>query len=196
MNTGIRMLRSSAAALNSSMKTSMFHAFVLAAAVLAIPSPPTARGADAVARHPLSGIGGLPTANTTGTTAVSAHEFLQSIGVCTHITQGEDNPTKVAECLTYAGIRAIRDDGSRNPKTLQFYLDVHQASGAKVVLLPINGDIAASLKQYETLAAAGARLAAEGPNEPNNWHVAYEAQNRQTRPLCRLPASRETYMPP
>jgi hypothetical protein len=103
-----------------------------------------------------------------------ANDFLNSIGVCTHISQGKDDPTRVAECLTYAGLRAIRDDGPANPKTLQAFLDVHLASGAKVVLLPRNGDIAASLHQYEVLAAAGALLAAEGPNEPNNWHVTYQ----------------------
>jgi hypothetical protein len=108
------------------------------------------------------------------TTAIKANDFLSSIGVCTHISQGKDNPTRVAECLSFAGIRAIRDDGSRNPKTLQAFIDVHQASGAKVVLLPINGNVAASLAEYEVLAAADALLAAEGPNEPNNWHVTYQ----------------------
>ena len=111
------------------------------------------------------------------TTAVKANDFLNSIGACTHIRQGEDDPAKVAECLTYIGIRAIRDDGTTDPKTLQSFIDIHRASGAKVVLLPINGDVAASLAEYETLAAAGALLAADGPNEPNNWHVTYQGGN-------------------
>jgi len=106
-------------------------------------------------------------------TAVRANDFLNSIGVCTHISQGADNPTNVATCLSYAGIRNIRDDGSTNAATLQNFLNVHSASGAKVVLLPINGNIAASLAQYETLSGSGALLAAEGPNEPNNWPVTY-----------------------
>ncbi len=108
------------------------------------------------------------------TNAVKTSDFLSSIGVCTHITQGEDAPTKVAECLTYTGIRDIRDDGSTNPKTLQSFIDVHKASAAKVVPLPINGNIAASLEEYETLAAAGALVAVEGPNEPNNFRVTYK----------------------
>jgi hypothetical protein len=125
------------------------------------------------------------------TTAVRASGFLNSIGVCTHITQGEDNPTKVADCLAYAGIRAIRDDGSKDPKTLQSFIDVYKASGAKVVLLPINGDIAGSLVEYETLAAAGALLAAEGPNEPNNWHVTYKgatSSDKTSLPIARFQA--------
>ncbi len=114
------------------------------------------------------------------TTAVRACDFLNSIGVCTHITQGEDSPDKVAKCLAYAGIREVRDDGSTNPKTLQSFIDVHRASGAKVVLLPVNGNIAASLEEYETLAAAGALLAVEGPNEPNNFRVTYKGAKSST----------------
>jgi hypothetical protein len=123
------------------------------------------------------------------TTAVKANEFLNSIGVCTHISQGKDNPTKVAECLTYAGIRGIRDDGSRNPGTLQSFIDVYKNSGAKVVLLPINGNVEASLNEYETLAAAGALLAAEGPNEPNNWRVTYNgatSSNQTSMPIAQF----------
>ena len=108
------------------------------------------------------------------TTAVSADEFLSSIGVCTHIAQGVDNPTNVATCMSYAGIRNIRDDGSTNPKAIQAWLYIHNMSGAKMCLLPINGNIVRSLSVYEPLAAAGALLAVEGPNEPNNDRVTYE----------------------
>jgi hypothetical protein len=120
-------------------------------------------------------------------TAVKANEFLNSIGVCTHISQGEDNPSDVAKALAYAGIRGIRDDGSTNPKTLQSFIEVHRASGARVVPLPINGNVAASLEEYETLAAAGALLAAEGPNEPNNFHVTYhgkQSSNKTSLPVA------------
>ena len=128
---------------------------------------------------------------TGATTAVKANDFLNSIGVCTHVKQGEDNPAKVAECLTYIGILAIRDDGSTDTKVLQSFIDIHRASGAKAVLLPINGDVAASLTQYETLAAAGALLAADGPNEPNNWPVAYKGEtssNKTSLPIARFQA--------
>jgi hypothetical protein len=123
------------------------------------------------------------------TAAIRASEFLNSIGVCTHISQGKDDPVRIAECLTYAGIRGIRDDGSRNPRTLQSFIEVHKASGAKVVLLPINGNIEASLQEYETLAAAGALLAAEGPNEPNNWRVTYNgatSSNQTSLPIAQF----------
>jgi hypothetical protein len=106
-------------------------------------------------------------------TALSAHDFLNSIGVCTHIAQGIDNPTNVAACLSYAGIRNIRDDGSTSSATIQGWIYVHNNSGARISLLPINGNIAKTLSVYESLAAANALLAAEGPNEPNNFPVTY-----------------------
>jgi hypothetical protein len=107
------------------------------------------------------------------TTAASDYNFLNSIGVCTHITQGIDNPTNVAACLNYSGINFIRDDGSTSATTLKKWYTVHSLSGAKVCLLSINGDITNSLYEYEQLAASNTLLAAEGPNEPNNWPVTY-----------------------
>jgi hypothetical protein len=107
------------------------------------------------------------------TTAVRAVDFLNSIGVCTHIAQGIDNPTNVATCLGYAGIRNLRDDGSTRTETIQGWIHIHNSCGARLSLLPINGDIAKSLFAYESLAAAGALLAAEGPNEPNNSPITY-----------------------
>ena len=108
------------------------------------------------------------------TTALRADDFLNSIGVCTHIAQGIDNPTNVAACLSYAGIRGIRDDGSTTAATIQGWINIHNTTGARVCLLPINGSIARTLTAYEQLAAAGALLAAEGPNEPNNSPVTYD----------------------
>jgi len=125
------------------------------------------------------------------TTAVKANDFLNSIGVCTHVKQGEDDPVQLAKCLKFIGIRAIRDDGTTDAKILQSFIDIHKASGAKIVLLPINGNIAASLAEYETLATAGALLAAEGPNEPNNWRVTYKGEtssNKTSLPIARFQA--------
>ena len=55
--------------------------------------------------------------------------------------------------------------------------------------MPINGNIEASLAEYETLAAAGALLAAEGPNEPNNWKVTYKgatSSNKTSLPIAQF----------
>jgi hypothetical protein len=109
-------------------------------------------------------------------TAARVGDFLNSIGVCTHMTQGVDNPTNVAACLNYTGIRNLRDDGSTNASALKNWFTVHSLSGARVSLLPINGNITNSLYEYDQLAASNALLAVEGPNEPNNWPVTYLGQ--------------------
>ena len=127
----------------------------------------------------------------TGVSAVRANDFLNSICVCTHISQHEDDPVKVAECLKYIGFRGIRDDGTTNPKLLQAYVDVYKNSGAKINLLAIGGNVAASLAEYEFLAAAGACMSVEGPNEPNNfWHIDYGGAKRgsdKTKNLSSMP---------
>jgi hypothetical protein len=104
---------------------------------------------------------------------IKVNDFLNSIGTNTHLGQGVDNASSVGPCLVYAGIRNIRDDGSINPTTLQGWINVHKVSNARVSLLPISGNIASSLSEYEQLAAAGSLLAVEGPNEPNNFPVTY-----------------------
>ncbi len=107
------------------------------------------------------------------TTALPLRDFLNSIGACTHIAQGIDNPTNVAECLAYAGIRNIRDDASTSEPTVRGWIYIHKRCGAKVCLLPVNGDVERTLAMDEALAAEGALLAVEGPNEPNNFPVKY-----------------------
>jgi len=117
-------------------------------------------------------------------TAVSANSFLNSIGVCTHITQGVDNPNNVGTCLNYTGIRNIRDDGSTNAATIKNWLIVHTLSGAKLSLLPINGSITNSLYEYEQVAVSNALLDVEGSNEPNNWPVTYLGQKSSNTSTC------------
>ena len=109
--------------------------------------------------------------------AVSARSFLDSLGMCTHIGQGIDKPTESAAALAYAGIRNIRDDCS--PRHLQDWIAVHRASGVKVVLTqsgPNDAAIIDLMAMSRELAGAGALLALEGPNEPNNWAVTIEGQ--------------------
>ena len=115
-----------------------------------------------------------------GVAAVSAGDFLNSIGVCTHIGQGIDNPSQSAAALAYAGVRNIRDDG--NPRHLQDWIAVHEQGGVKVVLTwsgPGDNAILSLIGTSKQLAAAGALLALEGPNEANNWAVTFEGQRSQ-----------------
>ena len=109
----------------------------------------------------------------TGMTAVSIDTFLDSIGVCTHVAQGIDDPAKSATAMTYAGLRNLRDDG--NPSTVADWISMHQSAGVRVCVLS-NQDVASTLDMAKQLNAAGALLAVEGPNEPNNFPVTYMGQ--------------------
>ena len=104
------------------------------------------------------------------TRAVSADEFLDSLGVNTHVDQGYD-ATKYIEPLTYTGIRNIRD-GERNLKS---YIMLHEATGIRVDLLG-GADLDGLLAAARALASSDALLSLEGPNEPNNFPVTYQGQ--------------------
>ena len=116
------------------------------------------------------GSGGA-TGGGTGVLAARVHDFLGSIGACTHIGQGIDGADQSATVLAYAGITEIRDDG--DPTHVADWITVHQKSGARLSLLT-NRDVASTISMAKTLNAAGALLAVEGPNEPNNFAVTYE----------------------
>ncbi|MBU6403066.1 MAG: glycosyl hydrolase, partial [Verrucomicrobia bacterium] len=109
--------------------------------------------------------------------ARSVRDFLDSIGVCTHIGQGIDDPSRTAAALAYVGIRNLRDDGSS--RHVQDWIAVHAQTGVRVVLTasgPDDRTRTSLLRMSRELAAAGALLALEGPNEPNNWAVTYHGQ--------------------
>jgi hypothetical protein len=115
-----------------------------------------------------------------GVAAVRAGDFLDSLGVCTHIGQGIDDPSQSAAALAYAGVRHIRDDG--NARHLHDWIAVHEQAGVKVVLTwsgPNDNAIGSLIGTSKQLAAAGALLALEGPNEANNWAVTFEGQKSQ-----------------
>ncbi len=123
---------------------------------------------------------GLSAVARDGVAAVSVRDFLDSIGVCTHIGQGIDDPSRSAAALAYAGMRNIRDDG--NPRHLQDWILVHERAGVKVVLTwsgPGERAIGSLINTSKKLAAAGALLAMEGPNEANNWAVTYRGRKSQ-----------------
>jgi hypothetical protein len=108
--------------------------------------------------------------DTTGVVAVSANVFLASLGVNTHIDQGFD-ATKYVAPLEYLGVRNIRD-GERN---LTSTIMVHQQTGV-LANVSAGGDVTGLLAAAKQLAAAGALLSLEGPNEPNNFPLTYNGQ--------------------
>ena len=126
-------------------------------------------GHEGGAREGGAGDSGAP-GDSTGVIAVSANTFLGSLGVNTHIDQGFD-ATKYVMPLQYTGIRNLRD-GERN---LASTVRVHQQTGVRVDL-GAGTDLTGILAAGKTLAAAGALLSFEGPNEPNNFPATYGGQ--------------------
>jgi len=107
--------------------------------------------------------------------AISASDFLDSLGMCTHVGQGADDPQKSATALAFAGIRNIRDDASE--RHVKDWIAIHQQAAIKVVLTmsgPSDSTIPRMIEMSKQLAEADALLALEGPNEPNNWGVTFE----------------------
>lgn len=105
--------------------------------------------------------------------AARAADFLSSLGVCTHIGQGVDSASPAAAALSYLGVYNIRDDASA--AHVQDWITVHKQSGAHIDLLT-NHDLTGTIDMANQLMKAGALMAVEGPNEPNNWPVTYEGQ--------------------
>ena len=131
-------------------------------------------GGDASSSSDASDSGGpAPCTGANCVQAARVADFLDSLGVCTHIGQGIDDPAKTATALAYAGIRNLRDDG--DPGHVQDWITVHTMSGVKTDVLT-NHDLAGTVTLAEQLAAAGALLSVEGPNEPNNFPVTYMGQ--------------------
>ena len=134
----------------------------------------------AVAVLPLAARAQSPTA------AVRATDFLNSIGACTHVGQGVDDATRSAACLKYAGIRNLRDDGIA--AHIPDWITIYRRTGVRTCLLT-NHNIVETIAMDDQLRAAGALLAVEGPNEPNNWPVTYQGQTSDFKTTA-LPIAR------
>ena len=128
-------------------------------------NPIPARGANVLNDSQVS----TSDSNSTGVVAVSCDTFLSSLGVNTHVDQGY-NPTAYVAPLQYLGIRNIRD-GVRN---IGSSVMLHHRTGIRVNL--VGNDVGALVYAAKTLAAAGALLSIEGPNEPNNFPVTHNGQ--------------------
>jgi hypothetical protein len=120
-----------------------------------------------------------------GIRAMPANDFLNTLGACTHLVQGIEDYTAIIAGLRYAGIRNIREDASHDTLRYATLCSIHSATGALVDELPIvdadSKNIRDTQIEYEALAACGALLEAEGPNEPNNFPFKYLGKTCSSR---------------
>jgi hypothetical protein len=118
-----------------------------------------------------TGCGPASSASTAGVASVSADEFLSSLGVNTHVDQGVSGVSYIAP-LRYLGVRNIRD-GGRNSSQIQL---INRQTGVQLDLIA-QGNLEGTVATGKTLAASGALMAFEGPNEPNNFPITYKGQS-------------------
>ncbi|MCK9208442.1 MAG: glycosyl hydrolase [Salinivirgaceae bacterium] len=104
--------------------------------------------------------------------ARTANDFLNSMGIGTHIGQGQPYKDYVTP-MTYMGFRKFRDgDGLSH---VNDWIAFSQQTGAKMCLLT-DHNLPYTLNIARQLANAGALYAIEGPNEPNNFPFTYQGQ--------------------
>jgi hypothetical protein len=126
----------------------------------------------------LAGMAGLLTsASAATTTAVKATAFLDSIGANSAISGRGEKLQKTIDCAKYLGLRWFRA-GIEGDIPLQDLVDLHTQAGVKFSWGLGSGgtDIPKLLHSAKQVASAGALLAFEGPNEPNNWGITYGGQ--------------------
>ncbi|MDR1742826.1 MAG: glycosyl hydrolase [Dysgonamonadaceae bacterium] len=132
----------------------------------------------------------IPT-DSSGTEAVSVSDFLNSMGAVSSVSRRGETVEGTINCLKYTGLRWLRS-GYEDDAPLEDFLRVHQATDAMFCygLLSGHSDIERLLDDARQLANAGALLAIEGSNEPNNWGIIYNRQhggaNRSWLPVAQL----------
>jgi hypothetical protein len=117
-----------------------------------------------------------------GSTAVATNDFLDSIGIVSTFPDRGQPLAKTIEMVRYCGFRWVRAGieglSERGPTTIQTFLDLHRETGVRLSWGLVSGgsDVKKLIETAKVLAQAGALLAFEGNNEPNNWGVTYRGE--------------------
>jgi hypothetical protein len=115
-------------------------------------------------------------------TAIATSNFLDSIGIGTTFPDRGQPLARTVEMIRYCGFRWVRAGieglSDNGPTTMQTFLDLHRETGVRLSWGLVSGgtDVQKLLETGRILARAGALLAFEGNNEPNNWGVDYQGE--------------------
>ncbi|HEX4263309.1 MAG TPA: glycosyl hydrolase [Verrucomicrobiae bacterium] len=126
--------------------------------------------------------------------AVPASDFLNSIGANSAIASRGESLEKTIECAGYLGLRWFRAGVEGNVPVAQF-IELHRQTGVRFSwgLGSGGSNIPKLIETAKPLAEAGALLALEGPNEPNNWGISYQGEtggrNQSWVPVAKLQAA-------
>lgn len=112
-----------------------------------------------------------------GVPARPANDFLNSLGTLSAISVRGEKLEKTIETTKYLGLRWLRA-GIEGNVPLEQFVQLHEQAGLRFSwgLGSGGSDLSKLLETARRMAAAGALLAFEGPNEPNNWAVTYQGQ--------------------
>ncbi|MBI5832343.1 MAG: glycosyl hydrolase [Armatimonadetes bacterium] len=107
-----------------------------------------------------------------------AATFLASLGVCTAVSRRHEDLAHTIDCLRYLGLRWVRQSYESDVPVADL-LELARQTGVRFAYGPASGgnDLDRLLRGGRELAAAGALLAFEGNNEPNNWGVTYQGES-------------------
>jgi len=114
--------------------------------------------------------------------AVATNDFLNSIGVVTTFPDRGQPLARAIEMVRYCGFRWVRAGleglSDKGPTTIQTFLDLHRETGVRLSWGLVSGgtDVKKLVETGKVLAEAGALLAFEGNNEPNNWGVTHQGE--------------------
>jgi hypothetical protein len=125
----------------------------------------------------VAGLNELSGAGAAETVAVQADDFLSSIGVCSAVSRRGESLARAADAARYLGLRWIRA-GYESDIPVADLIELHERTGVRISYGLMSGgtNIPRLLDGARKLAEAGALIALEGNNEPNNWGVTYEGE--------------------
>jgi hypothetical protein len=108
--------------------------------------------------------------------AVRADEFLGSMGVVSSVASRGEKLDETIESMKYTGLRWVRA-GYEDDVPVDDFIRLYRETGVKTSygLLSGGDDIDRLTTEAKQLAVAGALLAIEGANEPNNWGITHES---------------------
>ena len=124
-------------------------------------------------------------------TAMPCNDFLNSIGTLSAISVRGESLQGTIDCTKYLGIRWLRA-GIEGNVPINHFIQLHQEAGLQFSWGFGSGgtNLAKLIETGKQIAASGALLAFEGPNEPNNWGFSYRGQagggNKTWIPVAQL----------
>ena len=111
------------------------------------------------------------------TAAVPANDFLNSLGVCSAVSRRGEHLADTIRVTKFLGLRWFRS-AYESDVAVADLLALHEQTGVRFSYGLASGgtDLPRLLAGAEKLAGAGALIALEGNNEPNNWGITYQGE--------------------